>query len=127
MNGSERENALTYWENLTPLGYDSRHNEGHLADAALPHSPEAGGQLPTARRLEDLVGSIRRTRIASSWPTKSESVLNQFGGAEPEVLGVVDRFVEQLRDVVVVEGIGDGASRALTVDEPEVAQQSQLV
>src|SRR4029077_2239611 len=39
-SGSERENALTYWKNLTSLGSNSRHHEGHLVDATLPHAPD---------------------------------------------------------------------------------------
>jgi len=34
------------------------------------------------------------------------------------MLGVVDGFVEELGDVVV-QPVGEGAPRALTVDEPE--------
>ncbi len=48
-------------------------------------------------------------------------------GAEPEVLGVVDGLVEQLGDVVVVEGVDNAAAVTLSVDEAEVAQHPQLV
>jgi len=36
-----------------------------------------------------------------------------------DVFGVVDGFVEELGDVFVLQRVGDGAPRALTVDEPE--------
>lgn len=40
---------------------------------------------------------------------------------------MVDGFLEELRDMVVVEGVGDGASGPLAVDEPEAPQHPQLV
>jgi len=43
--------------------------------------------------------------------------LVRYGDAQ--ILGVVDGFVDELGDVVVVQRVGDGAPRALTVDEPE--------
>ena len=48
-------------------------------------------------------------------------------GAEPQVLAVVDRLVEELGDVVVVEGVHDAAAVPLPFDQAEVAQQAQLV
>ncbi len=43
------------------------------------------------------------------------------------MLGVVHGFVEELCDVVVVEGVHDAAPAAFIVDQAEVAQESQLV
>jgi hypothetical protein len=47
--------------------------------------------------------------------------------AETQVLDVVDRLVQQLRDVVVVEAVDDASTRSGAGDQAEVAQQAQLV
>ena len=44
-----------------------------------------------------------------------------------DVFGVVDGFVEELGDVVVLQPVGEGAPRALTVDEPERPKLSPWV
>ena len=49
------------------------------------------------------------------------------GTAMRDVFGVVDGFVEELGDVVVLQPVGEGAPRALTVDEPERPRLSPWV
>jgi hypothetical protein len=56
------------------------------------------------------------------------AVLNaEVGGAESQVSGVADGLVEELGDVVVVDGVGDAAALPHAVDQAEMAQQPQMV
>lgn len=49
-------------------------------------------------------------------------VATAVGGAHPWVFCVVDGLVEQLGDELVVEGVGDAAPEALSVNQAEMAQ-----
>jgi hypothetical protein len=50
-----------------------------------------------------------------------------IGQAQPQVFAVINSFVEQLGDVVVVEPVDDAAAGAGADDQAEVAQQTQLM
>lgn len=47
--------------------------------------------------------------------------------SEAQMLGVVDSFIQQHRDMVVEQGVNHGAAGSLPDDQAEVAQHSQLV
>lgn len=58
-----------------------------------------------------------------------DTVLLAYGSGpicqpQSQVLAVVDGFVEQLRDVVVVEAVDDAASAAGAAHQSEIAQQA---
>src|SRR5882757_10372600 len=69
----------------------------------------------------------RATTLSGSPGDRSARRAGPVGEAEPEVLGVVDGLVEELRDVVVVEAVDDAAALPGAGDKAEVAQQPQLV
>ena len=50
-----------------------------------------------------------------------------FSDAQTQVVDVRRDLLQQLANVVVVEGVTDLAAVALTDNEPEVAQQPQLM
>ncbi|MCT7361547.1 hypothetical protein A7G45_01865 [Mycolicibacterium llatzerense] len=61
-----------------------------------------------------------------------DTVLLAYGSGpicqpQSQVLAVIDGFVEQLRDVVVVEAVDDAASAAGAAHQSEIAQQAELV
>lgn len=47
--------------------------------------------------------------------------------AEPQMLDVVHRFVEQRGHVVVVKPVDDAATTAITNNQAQIAQQPKLV
>ena len=74
-------------------------------------TPGGGGRTPTGG---DRSGS--RRSACRRW--RSVRVRVPVGGAQAEVLRVIDRLVQELGDVVVVERVGDVAALASTVDQP---------
>jgi hypothetical protein len=84
---------------VAPAGFPRR--------AAVPASPLRGGRSR---------GGGGRGRSGSG-----------AGDAQAQVLDVVERLVEEFGDVVVVQGVDDGAALAGTGDQTEGAQDPELV
>jgi hypothetical protein len=55
--------------------------------------------------------------------TRSADRVRSIRQAQTQMLAVIDRLVQQLGDVVVVEAVDDAAAGAGAGDQPEVAQQ----
>ena len=126
------------------------------ADVVEPPLGDAGAawsspELPQAARVTPTIAAAAtRTNVlglmgfgwsitASSLSTPDVVLLalcSRFGQdasrggvarAQPQVFDVVDRLVEQLRDMVVVEPVDDVAAGAVSGDQAQRAQQPQLV
>lgn len=103
-----------------PVGNHQHHRHHHrrLRDERQAGQPQLNAVPPT----EEPAHAARVCEPSGATPSGGV-----VAGAEAKVLDVIDRLVEELGDVVVVEAVNDVAASPVAGHEAQRAEKTQLV
>lgn len=95
------------------------HSALHAASERNRYPRPAAPSPTTGHRTTP--GSLPRKTLNGSEGCRSACGRRTISKAQTQMLAVIDRFVEKLGDVIVVEAVNDAAARAGAGDQTEVA------
>lgn len=127
-----RTHCWAHASNPPPRPTDTLHHRRSATPAYAPPSSRSAFR-PVGRGADRVLDEARETAdptCVRKLPPGRGRGRFRCGGvaeAEPQVLDVEEGLFQKLGDVAVVEGVDDGAATAFPGDEPEIAQQAELV
>ena len=125
--GRSRLPTAVWWEAVWAAGWRRDLATGTLPGCRRGAEPPNRSSRPPVElgQIRGQRGPARRDFARAS--ANGCAARRSVAGSEVQVLGVVDGFVQQHRDVIVEQGIRHGAAASVAGDQAEVAEHPQLV